>query len=179
MTMSSFVIPRANGLPTIYANAMTEADIPGMAQALNIDKTIHNATIPIPWPYTETHARQFFEFCRDYPADELAKGSRHLVIRLAKDETPHVEWGIGYWLVPSCRGQGILPALVQEVKKAAQEDKRIARLEIKCFTDNPSSKRVAEKSGFTLQGTKRRAMIKHGKFKDAFVFSWIPREDQL
>ncbi|ORZ35609.1 acyl-CoA N-acyltransferase [Catenaria anguillulae PL171] len=183
---------------------MTEADIPSLAHALGSDKSTHNTTLRIPWPYTETQARQFFNYTQRIANSDAAQlGARQYVIRLGspdgpvvggfgweadeitrdhdtpKDATPCVEWTIGYWLVAAYRGQGILPALVQEGKKAAEADERVARMVITCFSDNPASKRVAEKAGFTLEGTMRRSTVKHGQVKDQLVFSWIPRVDKL
>ena len=63
---------------------------------------------------------------------------------------------VTYWTVPSARGTGVAPAAVEAVAAWAF-GLGLQRLELQHSTLNPASCRVAEKTGFVLEGTRRRA----------------------
>ncbi len=60
---------------------------------------------------------------------------------------------ITYWTVPAARGTGVAPAAV-EVVAAWAFGFGFHRLELQHSTQNPSSCRVAAKTGFLLEGTR-------------------------
>jgi RimJ/RimL family protein N-acetyltransferase len=61
---------------------------------------------------------------------------------------------VTYWVVPAARGQGVAPRAVQAVAAWAF-DLGFHRLELGHSTQNTASCRVADKSGFRLEGTRR------------------------
>ena len=63
---------------------------------------------------------------------------------------------VTYWTVPAARGTGVAPAAVLALAGWAF-DLGFQRLELQHSTQNPSSCRVADKTGFALEGTRRRA----------------------
>ena len=81
---------------------------------------------------------------------------------------------IGYWAVPAERGRGHITEAVVAVSRWAL-DQGFRRLEIKAATPNTASRRVAEKSGFTLEGVERSAMPLHGgRRADLAVYGLLP-----
>jgi RimJ/RimL family protein N-acetyltransferase len=72
---------------------------------------------------------------------------------------------VTYWTTPAARGTGVAPAAVEVVSRWAFE-LGLQRLELQHSTVNPSSCRVAEKAGFALEGTKRRAGLHQDGWHD-------------
>jgi ribosomal-protein-alanine N-acetyltransferase len=64
---------------------------------------------------------------------------------------------VTYWTAPQARGTGVAPQAVQAVATWAF-DLGLNRLELQHSTQNGPSCRVAERAGFALEGTKRRAV---------------------
>lgn len=84
---------------------------------------------------------------------------------------------IGYRINSSFWGHGYAPEAVAAIVKAAFELMELERLQIRCFTNNQGSIRVAQKLGFTQEG-----LIRHGAIvdvmKDYYIFGLI-REDYI
>lgn len=72
---------------------------------------------------------------------------------------------VTYWTAPWARGTGVAPAAVEAVTAWAF-DLGLQRLELQHSTANQSSCRVAEKAGFALEGTKRRAGLHQDGWHD-------------
>ena len=66
---------------------------------------------------------------------------------------------VTYWVVPAARGTGVAPAAVEAVARWAFDEAGFHRLELQHSTRNPASCRVAEKSGFALEGTRRSSLL--------------------
>jgi len=60
---------------------------------------------------------------------------------------------ISYWLVPEGRGRGVATQSLQAVSDWAFEDLGVHRLEVHHAVANADSCRVAQRAGFTLEGT--------------------------
>lgn len=69
---------------------------------------------------------------------------------------------IGYWLRTSRTGEGLMTEAVNGITSFAIEYLDANRLEIRCSSENKESIRVAERAGFTLEGTMRN--IGHDEF---------------
>lgn len=84
---------------------------------------------------------------------------------------------IGYRINSSYWGHGYAPEAVTAIIKTAFELMELERLQIRCFTNNHGSIRVAQKLGFTQEG-----LIRHGAIvdvmKDFYIFGLI-REDYI
>ena len=65
---------------------------------------------------------------------------------------------VTYWVVPAARGTGVAAAAVAAVTGWAFEA-GFHRLELQHSTRNPASCRVADKSGFALEGTRARSLL--------------------
>ena len=64
---------------------------------------------------------------------------------------------IGYWTAPDHRGQGIAGRAVQRAIDAAFEMLPLERMSLFHAVSNAASCRVADKAGFTLEGTTRKS----------------------
>ena len=72
---------------------------------------------------------------------------------------------VTYWTAPAARGSGVAPAAVEAVAAWAF-DLGLHRLELQHSTLNRASCRVAQKTGFELEGTKRRAGLHQDGWHD-------------
>ncbi|MBM7781859.1 GNAT family N-acetyltransferase [Arthrobacter tumbae] len=65
---------------------------------------------------------------------------------------------LGYWVLPSARGNGVAPLAVTALRRWAFDIVGLKRLQLTHSVRNQASCRVADKSGFAQEGTKRSAM---------------------
>jgi RimJ/RimL family protein N-acetyltransferase len=99
------------------------------------------------------HARTQFDFCFLRASDGMfvGKGGLHTIDwRIPKFE-------IGYWIRTSCARQGYATEATLGMLAFAREHLGAERVEITTDARNAASRRVAEKSGFTLEGMRRRS----------------------
>jgi RimJ/RimL family protein N-acetyltransferase len=68
--------------------------------------------------------------------------------------------GLSYWIAPNARGKAIAVRAGEAVRRWAFDELNFHRLNIHHSTANAASCRVAEKSGYALEGTLRQA-IRH------------------
>ncbi|MDD3174479.1 MAG: GNAT family protein [Herbinix sp.] len=82
---------------------------------------------------------------------------------------------IGYRISKQFWGKGYAPEAGQAMLKVAFEGMDLSRLQIRCFTENHGSVRVAQKLGFTQEG-----MIKQGAIvnvmTDYYIFGLLKEE---
>ncbi|GMK46568.1 ribosomal-protein-serine acetyltransferase [Paenibacillus glycanilyticus] len=80
----------------------------------------------------------------------------------------------GYWVRTSCAGQGYISEAVEAITEFAIHQLQANRIEIRCDSRNAKSARVAERSGFTLEGILRsEKRAKDGSLRDTMVFSKV------
>ena len=84
---------------------------------------------------------------------------------------------IGYWLRRGAEGQGFASETVQLLTRLAFDTLDANRVEIRMDTRNERSRRVAERLGFVLEGTLRRAAADvDGRPTSVHVFALLPEE---
>ena len=87
----------------------------------------------------------------------MFEGDQHVGnIGLFKFEWTVPRCEIGYWLVTSRYGQGLMSEAVSCVTGLAFDVLKVERLELRCDERNDRSGRVAERCGFVFEGTMRR-----------------------
>ncbi|MDD3303044.1 MAG: GNAT family protein [Candidatus Gracilibacteria bacterium] len=85
---------------------------------------------------------------------------------------------IGYWLGKKYWGNGIIPECVEKMKEISFDVIGAEKVIITTIKENMNSRRVAEKSGFKLDGILRNDMYVKGAFFDKVVYSFL-REEYL
>ncbi|MGW0086516.1 GNAT family N-acetyltransferase [Streptomyces sp. NPDC003393] len=78
-----------------------------------------------------------------------------------------------YWLLPAGRGRGAMVDAVVRVSRWALEDLGLHRLRITHSVANAASCRVAEKAGFALEGTMRRALLHSDGWHDEHLHARV------
>jgi RimJ/RimL family protein N-acetyltransferase len=85
-------------------------------------------------------------------------------------------WEIGYWTGREYRGRGYTAEAVEEVARWAFTTLAATRLEWRAETGNTASRAVAERSGFTMEGTLRSALLQRDTLRDVWVGSLLPSD---
>ncbi|WP_462187731.1 MULTISPECIES: GNAT family N-acetyltransferase [unclassified Frankia] len=82
---------------------------------------------------------------------------------------------IGYWCAAPTRGRGVTSQAVAALTRWGFRALGLARIEWRAAVGNLASRRVAEKAGFTVEGTLRRALLLgDGNRRDCWVGSLLP-----
>ncbi|MCC6224520.1 MAG: GNAT family N-acetyltransferase [Thermoleophilia bacterium] len=137
----------------------------------------------VPSPYTESDARSWVERA----ASALADGSGlHFVVSDSYDRRLLGAIGvdvwvwpicrIGYWVAREARGAGIATRALVLLSRWVLREHPIPRLELVTAPGNLASQRVAEKAGFTREGTLRASLEHHGEWTDCVMYSLLPGE---
>ncbi len=84
--------------------------------------------------------------------------------------------GLGYWIVPPARGQGVATVAVRLVVPWALGALNLRRLEAWVQPENLASQRVLLNVGFQQEGRLRNFLNTESEVSDALVFSTIPPE---
>jgi RimJ/RimL family protein N-acetyltransferase len=80
---------------------------------------------------------------------------------------------VAYWVLPAARGAGIAPRAVAALSRWALDEIGFHRLELQHAVGNTASCRVALKSGFALEGTKRSALLHADGWHDCHLHARV------
>jgi ribosomal-protein-serine acetyltransferase len=78
---------------------------------------------------------------------------------------------VGYWIAEDQQGRGLVSEALAALIAHAFGPLRLNRLELRAAVDNERSKAIAERLGFTLDGTLRGAERHGDRFVDVAVYS--------
>lgn len=121
----------------------------------------------VPAPYHTDHARQFVTLA----SESLERGDGvHLVVVDADRDTVLGAVGLsvdgaersgdlGYWVAPEARGRGVATRSGRLLCRLGFEHLGLGYVGLMAAAPNGASNAVARRLGFTLEGTRRRAMI--------------------
>jgi RimJ/RimL family protein N-acetyltransferase len=133
----------------------------------------------VPSPYTRQDAHAFIE---EFAPSEWESGRGAVfaivdatggellgTIGLSELDDPEGLAEIGYWMVPAARGRGVMTRAVGTVCRWAFAECGRERIEWLASVGNVASRRVAEKAGFTIEGTLRSRLVLRGRRTDAWI----------
>ncbi len=80
---------------------------------------------------------------------------------------------LGFLVAPWARGLGYAPAAVRTICAWGFDVLDLARIVWRAYLGNESSRRVAEKAGFTIEGIGRGICVQRGERRDAWVGSLL------
>jgi ribosomal-protein-alanine N-acetyltransferase len=83
---------------------------------------------------------------------------------------------IGYFVAQKYWGKGIATKAIKAATSYAFRTFDIVRVYAEPFADNPGSRRVLDKAGFTLEAIFKNYVIKNGIIKDSCIYS-VLKED--
>ncbi|MEU4348837.1 GNAT family protein [Streptomyces sp. NPDC023838] len=81
---------------------------------------------------------------------------------------------LGFWAAKEYRGRGYMTEAALAAARWAFESAGVERLEWRAEVGNAASRAVAEKAGFTMEGTLRAALVQGGTRRDCWVGSLLP-----
>jgi [ribosomal protein S5]-alanine N-acetyltransferase len=120
---------------------------------------------------------------RQWSRVENGEGVSQAIVEVDGDHAIGLMWvalrpqrhigGLGYWVVPPERRQGVATAAVRLVTPWALETLALRRLEAWVDPDNLPSQRVLRSVGFQQEGRLRNFLAFEGEPSDALVFSVI------
>ena len=155
-------------------------DAAGLAEILNNKNILDNLHDGLPYPYTETDAKEYITSMLDadktktfafaITADGKVVGSIG-VFRCGNIHFRTAE--LGYYIGEPYWGIGLGTNAVTQVCKRIFDTTDIIRIFAEPFAYNTASCRVLEKAGFQLEGLLRSNAIKNGKVTDMKMYSLI------
>ncbi|MFC8587064.1 GNAT family N-acetyltransferase [Streptomyces sp. NPDC057217] len=80
---------------------------------------------------------------------------------------------IVYWLLPAARGAGVAVEAVKRLSAWALDDLGLHRLRLCHSVANPASCRVADKAGYSLEGTMRSALLHADGWHDEHLHALV------
>jgi RimJ/RimL family protein N-acetyltransferase len=137
----------------------------------------------VPSPYLREHAEYFVhEFAPQQwqtgiglvwaicgPDDRYAG---NMDLRISRSDPGR--GNVGFHCAPWARGQGWTTIALELATGWGFEKLGLARIEWRAFVGNEASRRVAEKAGFTFEGTQRGRLLHRGERMDGWVASLLP-----
>jgi RimJ/RimL family protein N-acetyltransferase len=76
---------------------------------------------------------------------------------------------ISYVVAPWARGRGYATAAARTLSAWGFETLGLARIEWRAYVGNDTSRRIAEKAGFTIDGTLRGGAVQRGERRDCWI----------
>jgi RimJ/RimL family protein N-acetyltransferase len=157
-------------------------DVPALTAACQ-DPEIPRWTV-VPYGYTERHARDFIGGAF---ADQAAGRELGLAVvdpedvllgavGLANFDWPDLRGEIGYWIAAPARRRGVGWRATRLLAVWALTRLGLERLELLANPENEASLRLAERAGFTREGTLRRYRRRHGEREDLVMFSMLAED---
>jgi RimJ/RimL family protein N-acetyltransferase len=138
----------------VKLRAWSEDDVPAIVAALE-DPEISRWIDRIPFPYTESDARSFVAGDGGFA---IVDGSTGAVLGASGVSWADAGQGgatVGYWVCREARGRGVATRATRLVAEWVLGELGFERLELRADTQNEASCRVAERLGFSLDGTLR------------------------
>ncbi len=83
---------------------------------------------------------------------------------------------LGYIVAAHARGRGVASEALGMLTRWAFEERGVLRATLIIDVDNPASKRVAERVGYSLEGVMRSTYLKHGRRSDTELWSRLPSD---
>ncbi|MEU9995751.1 GNAT family N-acetyltransferase [Streptomyces sp. NPDC050848] len=175
----SLVVPRLAAGP-YELRAWERADLPLVEEA-STDPYIP-LTTTVPPVYSDGEGEAFVR--RQRSRAETGAGYSFVVVR-RRDERPAGMIGLwlrdlpegratlGYWIAPSCRGEGAAAAALTAVSTWAQGELGIPRLQLLVEPWNAASARTAERAGFVREGLLRSWQEVAGERRDMVMYGRV------
>jgi RimJ/RimL family protein N-acetyltransferase len=142
--------------------------------------------IPVPVPYERVHGQQWVDDSasswsedrelRWVIVDREAGGASGPVGAIGLHARDATMREVGFWMAPWARGRGIMTDSVRLVCQWAFTELGLGRIEWWANVGNDASRRVAEKVGFTMEGTARGRLLHRGERVDGWGGGLLPGE---
>ncbi|MFG1839369.1 GNAT family N-acetyltransferase [Micromonospora sp. NPDC049175] len=177
--------------PTLFTTAgavelrirpLEEQDLDAVVQTCRDPETIRWTTVPDPYEQADAQGFQVYaestwargEAACFVVADPDDRYAGTIDLRLSPSDALVAD--VGFMTAPAFRGRGYLPAALVAISTWGCTTLGLARIEWKANVGNTASRRVAEKAGFTFEGTARGGVQHRGERVDAWVAALLARD---
>lgn len=157
-----------------------ESDAPSVLKYADNKKISDNLRDVFPHPYTLADAEFYVkdcaqnseeaQLCRAIVIDGEAVGSVGIFVQ---NDVKRKSAELGYWLGEPFWGKGIMSAAVSQICAEAFETFDIVRIYAEPFAHNAASRKVLQKSGFTLEGVMKNSVYKNGEIFDSCMYALL------
>ena len=167
--------------PSISLRPLHMEDVDRLTLIAN-DKRIANTLRDVfPHPYSRSDGKNYISFVQSQvPPLNLGILYEDLLVGICGgnelSDVHRYTAEIGYWLGVDYWGQGIATQALSLLIDHYFNYTEYVRLQANVYSNNPSSNRVLEKNGFTLEGIMRKYIFKNGTFLDASLYALL-KED--
>jgi ribosomal-protein-alanine N-acetyltransferase len=158
-------------------------DAEALAMMANNSKIARNLRDVFPHPYTVENAHWFVEdcqqkegrgqLCRAVLVDGKVAGC---ISVMQGQDVERRSAELGYWLGEPYWGQGVMTWAVKALCQEAFATMDIVRIFAEPFAPNLGSRKVLEKTGFILEGIKRKSICKEGEMMDSCLYTLLKEE---
>lgn len=177
-------IPEALETERLIVRAPRWGDGPAVTAALR--ESLEELRPWIPWAQTASSLEENETICRQQRLRFLERTDLQFYLTLKENGAfvgssglHRIDWDartfeLGYWVRTGFGGMGYVTEAVEGITRFAVERLRANRIEIRCDARNTRSSRVAERAGFTLEGTLRAARTGvDGRLTDSRVYAKV------
>ena len=91
-------------------------------------------------------------------------------------QPPHLRAGIGYALLPQCRGQGVASEAVSLALRWGFGVLGLHKFEADAHPDNAASQRLLERLGFRHEGLLRQRFVHNDEIQDSSIYGLLEAE---
>ena len=167
-----------NGVNGISLRALKKSDAAQIAALAN-DPVIGSTLRDIfPYPYTIEDAHRFIDFtsinnafhCWGICTNKTLAG---VISIIRQDDVYRHSGEIGFWLGTNYHNQGIMTEAVNLACQHAFAKLKFIRIFACVFENNEASKRVLIKNGFSLEGIRKKAVLKNDSYLDDYMLAKI------
>jgi RimJ/RimL family protein N-acetyltransferase len=129
--------------------------------------------------WTEAQEAQFFKEMAEADnalfliAEADGKIAGLLSLQGGKRKSNHHAATLGITVAKDYRGEGVGTALMHTALELARANRVLKRIELNVFTDNPHAIHLYEKFGFTVEGQRRKALYRDGRFHDDLLMALL------
>ncbi|SNS92646.1 Protein N-acetyltransferase, RimJ/RimL family [Asanoa hainanensis] len=169
----------------IKLRALEERDIDAITESSSDPETVRWTTVP--HPYRREHAESFV---RDIAPTNWRRGSGAVfaigdpetdayagIMDLRLHPTRSALADVGFVVPPHARGRGFAPAALSAVCAWGFTALGVDRIGWWANVGNEASRRVAEKAGFTFEGTNRGYLDHRGELIDAWAAALLASDE--
>ncbi|MER7958754.1 GNAT family N-acetyltransferase [Streptomyces sp. NPDC096030] len=139
-------------------------------------------TTSVPPVYSEAEGEGFVR--RQWHRSESGAGYSFVIVRRRDDrpagmiglwlrDLPEGRATVGYWVAPSCRGEGAAGAALTAVSAWAMGELGIPRLQLLVEPWNEASAKTAERSGYAREGLLRSWQEVGGERRDMVMYGRV------
>jgi RimJ/RimL family protein N-acetyltransferase len=161
---------------TILLRPFATSDAESIAKYANNLNIASNLRDSFPFPYNKSDAEHFiFNYAGHYPykvfAIEVNNEAVGSVGFFIDNDIYRLNAEIGYWLAEHLWGKGIMSNIIPSVVEYAFSKFDLIRIYARPFPFNIASQKVLIKSGFRLEATIEKSIIKRGEIMDEPIYS--------